>query len=38
MDTLGYMFQTIGNLGPLEWVLSTPSHHRVHHGRNPYCI
>jgi sterol desaturase/sphingolipid hydroxylase (fatty acid hydroxylase superfamily) len=21
-------------LGPLEWVLSTPSHHRVHHGSN----
>lgn len=25
-------------MGPLEWVLNTPSHHRVHHGRNPYCI
>jgi len=25
----------IGNLGPLEWVLATPSQHRVHHGRNP---
>lgn len=24
----------IGKLGPLEWVLNTPSHHRVHHGRN----
>ncbi len=22
-------------LGPLEWVLNTPSHHRVHHGCNP---
>jgi sterol desaturase/sphingolipid hydroxylase (fatty acid hydroxylase superfamily) len=20
--------------GPLEWVLNTPSHHRVHHGKN----
>ena len=30
--------QTVGKLGPLEWFLSTPSHHRVHHGRNPYCI
>ncbi|XP_052224659.1 alkylglycerol monooxygenase-like isoform X2 [Dreissena polymorpha] len=30
--------ETISRLGPLEWVLSTPSHHRVHHGRNPYCI
>lgn len=24
----------IGSLGPLEWILNTPSHHRVHHGRN----
>lgn len=23
--------ETIGKLGPLEWVLNTPSHHRVHH-------
>jgi sterol desaturase/sphingolipid hydroxylase (fatty acid hydroxylase superfamily) len=22
-------------LGPLDWLLNTPSHHRVHHGRNP---
>jgi sterol desaturase/sphingolipid hydroxylase (fatty acid hydroxylase superfamily) len=22
-------------LGPLEWVLNTPSHHRVHHAANP---
>ena len=22
----------IGKLGPLEWLLNTPSHHRVHHG------
>lgn len=27
--------QVIGKLGPLEWVLNTPSHHRVHHGVNP---
>ena len=20
---------------PLEWLLNTPSHHRVHHGKNP---
>lgn len=25
-------------LGPLEWVLNTPSHHRVHHGQNPRYI
>jgi sterol desaturase/sphingolipid hydroxylase (fatty acid hydroxylase superfamily) len=29
--------ETVGKLGPLEWVLNTPSHHRVHHGKNvPY--
>jgi hypothetical protein len=27
--------RAIGRLGPLEWVLNTPSHHRVHHARNP---
>jgi len=25
----------VARLGPLEWVLCTPSHHRVHHGINP---
>lgn len=25
----------IGRMGPLEWFLNTPSHHRVHHGRDP---
>ncbi|KAJ8415962.1 hypothetical protein AAFF_G00405190 [Aldrovandia affinis] len=30
--------EIIKHLGPLEWVMNTPSHHRVHHGRNPYCI
>jgi sterol desaturase/sphingolipid hydroxylase (fatty acid hydroxylase superfamily) len=24
--------ELIGRLGPLEWILNTPSHHRVHHG------
>ena len=24
--------ERIDRLGPLEWVLNTPSHHRVHHG------
>ena len=28
----------IDKLGPLEWVLNTPSHHRVHHGCNPKYI
>ncbi len=30
--------QLIGRLGPLEAVFVTPSHHRVHHGRNPIYI
>jgi sterol desaturase/sphingolipid hydroxylase (fatty acid hydroxylase superfamily) len=25
----------IPKLGPLEWLLNTPSHHRVHHAANP---
>lgn len=24
--------------GPLEWVLNTPSHHRVHHASNAHCL
>lgn len=29
--------EVIQTLGPLEWILNTPSHHRVHHGKNiPY--
>lgn len=27
--------EQIGKLGPFEWVLNTPSHHRVHHATNP---
>jgi alkylglycerol monooxygenase len=27
--------RAINRLGPLEWILNTPSHHRVHHGVNP---
>ncbi|RUS13452.1 hypothetical protein BC937DRAFT_95303, partial [Endogone sp. FLAS-F59071] len=30
--------EVIGNLGFLEYIINTPSAHRVHHGRNPYCI
>lgn len=30
--------RAIGKMGPLEWVLNTPSHHRVHHGSNPKYI
>lgn len=30
--------QHVSKLGPLEWILNTPSHHRVHHGSNiQYC-
>ena len=40
--SLGYQFclhtQLVGRLGPLEWVLNTPSHHRVHHGCDPIYI
>jgi sterol desaturase/sphingolipid hydroxylase (fatty acid hydroxylase superfamily) len=25
-------------LGPLEWVLNTPAHHRVHHASNDRCL
>ncbi|HTV96315.1 MAG TPA: sterol desaturase family protein [Steroidobacteraceae bacterium] len=28
----------VGRLGPLEWVLNTPAHHRVHHASNPEYI
>ncbi len=41
IDTL-YQFwihtRAIGRLGPLEWVLNTPSHHRVHHGIDPQYV
>jgi alkylglycerol monooxygenase len=41
VDTL-YQFwvhtRAIGKLGRLEGILSTPSNHRVHHGRNPKYI
>ncbi|MEO6167032.1 MAG: sterol desaturase family protein [Chitinophagales bacterium] len=30
--------EAIRRLGPLEYVFNTPSHHRVHHGRNPKYI
>ena len=30
--------QLVDKIGPLEYIFNTPSHHRVHHGRNPYCI
>ncbi|KAF8764271.1 Alkylglycerol monooxygenase like protein [Argiope bruennichi] len=30
--------EVIKSIGPLEYILNTASHHRVHHGRNRYCI
>jgi sterol desaturase/sphingolipid hydroxylase (fatty acid hydroxylase superfamily) len=30
--------ETIRSLGPLEYVMNTPSHHRVHHGSNPQYL
>lgn len=30
--------EAIGRIGPFEWVLNTPSHHRVHHGSNPQYL
>ncbi|KAI8850293.1 hypothetical protein BC829DRAFT_389715 [Chytridium lagenaria] len=30
--------ETIPKLGFLEYIMNTPSAHRVHHGRNPYWI
>jgi sterol desaturase/sphingolipid hydroxylase (fatty acid hydroxylase superfamily) len=26
--------ELVGRLGPFEWLMNTPSHHRVHHGTN----
>lgn len=30
--------EVVGRLGPLEWVLNTPQHHRVHHASNPELL
>ena len=44
MLTLNTLYQffihtrLVGRLGPLEWLLNTPSHHRVHHGVNPRYV
>jgi alkylglycerol monooxygenase len=41
LNTLYQFFihtRLVGRLGPLEWVLNTPSHHRVHHGVNPRYV
>jgi len=30
--------ELVDSLGPLEYILNTSSHHRVHHGANRYCL
>ncbi len=30
--------ELVRSLGPLEWVLNTPAHHRVHHASNGPCL
>jgi len=30
--------ELVGKLGRLEWILNTPSHHRVHHAVNPQYL
>lgn len=41
---LNFLFQfwlhtdIIKSLGPFEYILNTPSHHRVHHGVNKWCL
>jgi sterol desaturase/sphingolipid hydroxylase (fatty acid hydroxylase superfamily) len=39
---LAYQFflhtELVPALGPLEWVLNTPQHHRVHHASNAACL
>lgn len=41
IDTL-YQFwihtRAIKRLGPVEWIMNTPSHHRVHHGIDPEYV
>lgn len=30
--------EVIDSCGPVEWIFNTPSHHRVHHGANKWCL
>ena len=30
--------EVVKDIGPLEYVLNTAKHHRVHHGSNRYCL
>jgi sterol desaturase/sphingolipid hydroxylase (fatty acid hydroxylase superfamily) len=44
MPALGLLYQfflhtaLLVDLGPLQWVLNTPRHHRVHHACNGSCL
>lgn len=44
MQLIGLFYQAmlhtelIRNFGPLDWILNSPSHHRVHHGSNPQYL
>lgn len=39
---LGYQFfihsELVPRLGPIEWILNTPTHHKVHHASNETCL
>ena len=30
--------EIVSHLGPIEYLINTPRQHRVHHGKNRYCI
>ena len=30
--------ELVTSLGPLDYILNTASHHKVHHGANRYCL
>ena len=30
--------EVVKDIGPLEYILNSPKHHRVHHGSNRYCL
>jgi sterol desaturase/sphingolipid hydroxylase (fatty acid hydroxylase superfamily) len=44
IESIGFLFaftqhtEIIPKLGPIEWFITTPSHHRVHHGSNARYI
>ena len=41
INTIGQFWihtRAVGKLGPLEWIINTPSSHRVHHGTNPKYV